>query len=103
MRDVFSRGSVVALVKRMKWIAPSIHIVEEFTQYAAPGFSAGQRVVEDQTEARNVGLQMDGERIIAGTVIRAEDGDVRHVGLLCRDILRKLRREQRVTGLVLVA
>ena len=83
MANVFARGSIVARSERIQRIANAVHVVEKFAEQAAPGLRLGERVVRGQTEAtRNIALQMQHERVVAGAVVGVKNVHAGHDGLL---------------------
>jgi hypothetical protein len=101
--DVLSGRPVIAFRKRIERVADPIHVVEEFAQDAAPGFGARQRIVQDQAESGEVGLQMDRKPVVPRPVVASEDSNVGDILLLGREIAGIKRREKRVAGLVYIS
>ena len=75
--DVFAGGTIISRGEGVEGITDAIHIIEELSNLASPGFCASERVVRDKIQAVGyVALKMQRKSFVAGTIVGAEHGDV---------------------------
>ena len=90
MTDVFTGRSVVAFGEGVDGIADAVYVIKEFAKNATPGFGASESVICDKIEApREVTLQVQGETLIGGTIVRSKNCQIGYKLLLRLGIWRE--------------